>query len=568
PHIVRVYDFGRGPDDQPYFVLEYVGGGSLAGKLKADGRFAPRAAAELVADLADAMAAAHAQGVVHRDLKPANVLLTRQGAPKITDFGLAKVGGSDATATGAVMGTPQYMAPEQAAGRTKEVGTAADVYALGVILYELLTGVPPFRGKTAVAVIQKVLNDQPERPRARVADLPRDLETVCLKCLEKEPGARYPTARALADDLRRFLAGEPVSVRPAGFAERAYKWARRKPTVAALYAATAAGVVLVGVTAAFALLWQDADQAKATAESERAGAETARQEAVRARDRLADEQGRTEAARKEAEAARDDARQARDVIARFEYGRTIQLTYQAWKDNDIVTARSLLASTDEPLRGWEYHYVHRLCHGDLLTLKGHQGKVETVDWSADGARILTEAGGLVRLWDAETGAEIAKIRTTGTFRRIRDLPRAPFSPDGKLFITFTDGHPVAILRDARTGTEVKTLVGHSSTIETATWSNDGTKIVTGSRDGTARVWDSKTGQPITVFRGHVAADVRATGVRTATWSPDGSQVATTGYDNMLRLWDPSTAKESLPARAHGANGSCCVWSPDAARLLT
>ena len=170
PHVVHVHEFGT-HDGLPFFALEFVGGGTLAGKLRDEGKPAPRAAAELVVKLADGIAAAHAKGIVHRDLKPANVLLTESGEPKVTDFGLAKVGQSDMTATGAVMGTPSYMSPEQAAGRTKEVGTHSDTYALGAILYELLTGRPPFLGESAMATIQEVLTREPERPRAISASM-------------------------------------------------------------------------------------------------------------------------------------------------------------------------------------------------------------------------------------------------------------------------------------------------------------------------------------------------------------------------------------------------------------
>jgi len=228
PHVVQLFQFGR-HDDQPFFVLEFVGGGSLAEKLKEARRFTPRDAAIMVAKLADGMAAAHQKGVVHRDLKPANVLLTEAGEPKITDFGLAKIGQSDMTTTGAVMGTPSYMSPEQAAGKTREMGTLTDVYALGAILYALTTGRPPFRADTPMATIQQVLTREPERPRAVDARIPRDLETICLKCLEKDAKKRYATALELAADLRAFLEGRPITARPVGPVERTWKWVKRNP---------------------------------------------------------------------------------------------------------------------------------------------------------------------------------------------------------------------------------------------------------------------------------------------------------------------------------------------------
>jgi tetratricopeptide (TPR) repeat protein/tRNA A-37 threonylcarbamoyl transferase component Bud32 len=279
PHIVQIYEVSQHAG-LPFFALEYVEGGSLYQKLQVS-PLPPREAASLVETLARAMHAAHQKGIIHRDLKPANILLDREGRPKITDFGLAKriVGGGDLTKTGVIMGTPSYMPPEQASGQGRVVGPAADVYALGAILYELLTGRPPFKAASALDTVLQVLVEEPVPPRRLQSKTPRDLDTICLKCLQKEPAQRYASAAALADDLKRFLHGEPIQARPMGIWGRGVKWARRRPAVAALLGILL--VVLVGGFFGMLGLWLRAEDARKGEVAQRQRAEANERQAER-----------------------------------------------------------------------------------------------------------------------------------------------------------------------------------------------------------------------------------------------------------------------------------------------
>ncbi len=284
PNVVQVYEFGDHAG-RPFLAMEFLEGGSLADRLKAGDRLGLRDSAQLLAKVAAGVQAAHNAGIVHRDLKPGNVLLDAAGEPKVADFGLAKRGDSgDLTRTGAVLGSPAYMAPEQAFG-AKFVGPSADIYALGVILFECLAGRRPFEGDSDFALLLRVRTESPPSPRAFAPDLPRDLEMICLKCLSKAPHERYPSASEFAADLGRYLAGQPVRARPVPPAVRVAKWARRNKALAGLVAAGLA-VALAG-TPTVSWLWLRAERAKdGFAQALRRETE-ANAEAGRARDEIA-----------------------------------------------------------------------------------------------------------------------------------------------------------------------------------------------------------------------------------------------------------------------------------------
>jgi thiol-disulfide isomerase/thioredoxin len=287
PNVIQVYEFGE-ISGRPFLAMEYLSRGSLAERIRR-GRFEPDAAASLIAKLAEAVQAAHDLGIVHRDVKPGNILFDEQGEPKLTDFGLAKRGlGTELTQTQTVMGTPAYMAPEQAAGRTKYVGPAADIYALGVILYECLSGKRPFDHPDTLVLLRQVVEDDPPSVRKVEQSIPRDLELICDKCLAKDPVSRYQTAGALAEDLRRFLAGEPVSARPHSIWHGLARWMRKHPATAAasIVGLLMLGVLLVGAGIANRQLrtaladaqsgWNTAEERKTQVELEKEATETQR----------------------------------------------------------------------------------------------------------------------------------------------------------------------------------------------------------------------------------------------------------------------------------------------------
>ncbi len=505
PHIVPVYDAGK-DGEQYYIASAFIRGQKLADAVEAsDGGLAFDRTARLVWELAEALAYAHGEGIIHRDVKPDNVMLDAQDRVHLMDFGLAARQDAESKLTndGAVIGTPNYMAPEQAKGDTAAVGPAADQYSCGVVLYELLTGKTPFSGPVA-AVILNQIRTEPDPPSMHRPDVPKDLETICLMAMNKRPEDRYPSCQALADDLRRWQEGEPVSVRPLNAIEKMAHWVRKKPALAGLYAAGLAGVVLITVAIGFAVLAGKAVTARGTAEQAQA-------EAVSARDELAEQKREVETARDLAEKAKSEAVTARDAeeeqrklavkererFERFEYGRTLQVAHQEWRENNVAATVALLDSTRADLRGWEWRYVYRLCNTQVLALKGHTDHVYTASFSADGSRIVTAS------WD----------RTAKVW-------------------------------DAKSGAEVLTLSGHTNNVESASFSADGTRIVTASADNTAKVWDAKSGAEVLTLKGHT------NNVTSASFSSDGTRIVTTSWDRTAKVWDtrPFIADLAAPGK--------------------
>jgi WD40 repeat protein len=549
PNIVQIYEIGE-QDGRPFLALEFVEGESLA--RKAAGQPQPvREAAALVAALAEAMHAVHQRGVVHRDLKPANILLQESGVrsqesgiraernpgfpeccPKITDFGLARRVDVDLghTQSGAVVGTPAYMAPEQAAGKGREAGPAADTYALGAILYELLTGRPPFHGVTLLDTLQQVAAQEPVPPSRLQPSVPRDLDTIVLKCLQKQPGKRYGSAGALAEDLRRFLAGEPIQARPSGRWERTVKWARRRPAAAALLAVVSA-VVLVGFPGLTALYVRAegertaAEQARDLADRREKETDVARRDAVKQKLFADDQKTKAEAAeqRAKAQAALAERQMLRADTARY-LSRHIGAAQRALQGNDLVAAEDLLASCSWQLRGWEYRYLWTLYQRRFRLLERDGDQPSTVDWSSDGKCLAgLRDGKPVVLWDVASGRELLSLR---------GLPGA-FSPDGR-DLAAAEGRSVT-LWDARTGKQRHVLSGHPDKVAGVTYSSDGRRLAV-SAGRSLTVWDASTGKQVRVLDGYPDA------LGSVTFSRDGGRVAVQSGQSVT-VWDASSGKQ-------------------------
>ncbi|MFO0866091.1 MAG: protein kinase [Gemmataceae bacterium] len=540
PNIVQIYEVGAS-EGHPYFSLEYVDGGTLAGQIE-NKPFTSQKAAEVTASLARAIAYAHQQGILHRDLKPGNILLTKDGIPKITDYGLAKhigEGASVRTGDGSILGTPSYMAPEQAEGRSSELGPAVDIYALGALLYHLLTGRPPFVGQSVLDTLQQVRGNDPVPPSRLQPGVPRDLETIALKCLQKDARKRYASAGELAEDLDRYLRNEPIHARPVGLAERSWKWSRRRPAVASLLATLV--VVVVGGFFGMFGLWLRAESLRGVAEANERDANDAKHKA---------------------DAATDEANRRLDESTRTLYASEMKLAQEAWHEAKRGRLRELLDRQlpenhrGVDLRGFEWHYLDQLFRMETLALQGHAQLLRAVAFRPPQGRELASVSGdgSVVLWNPDAVGP-QRFRFLKSHRS--PVRAVAFSPKGDLLASGGEDGAIHIY-DANSAEvmPIRVFARHQHGVNQVAFRRDGKQIASASDDGSVKIWDLDQGSELASFAVHLhpATDV--------AFSPDGKRIATASLDRTVRVFDIATRSPVLAPLEHGHWVSSVAFSPD------
>jgi len=574
PHIVTIHEVGE-LAGQHYFSMDFIEGQSLAQRV-AGGPLRVEQAAELVSKIAAAIDYAHQQGILHRDLKPQNVLIDSANKPWVTDFGLAKIieQQSDLTGTGQLLGTPSYMPPEQAGADFSAIGPASDIYSLGAILYELVTARPPFLAENPLDTLTQVVNEEPMSPHALNGSVPVDLETIILKCLEKDPRRRYQSAGELIEELDRFRRGEPISARPIGQIERAWRWCKRKPALAGLYGTAAILLLILGVGGPMvaieqmqnanqeARLRRQADRATAAAHKNLEAAEAERtradREAATAHKNLEVAEAEGKRADREAALATANAEQALRnlrVAERNLYNSDMSQAQGDWTETNLrrLTDTIQRYRDQEKLKGFEWYYWNRLLQSAEFTLSGHVGSVDCVLFSPDG-KWLASAGNdqTIRVSSATTGQEACILK--GHAKKIRGLS---FTLDGQRLASASEDGTVKIW-DVAAGKELATFAGHRGFATSVSFHPGGKRLASGGTDNTVRIWDVTSGEEIKTLTGHRRK------VSSVAYSPDGKRLASASFATSgltVRLWD-ETGSYVGSLVGHPTNVESIVFSPD------
>ncbi len=600
PNIARVLDAGTTPQGQPYFVMELVQGIPFNSycdqhKLSIDQRL------RLFIPVCQAIQHAHQKGIIHRDLKPSNVLVSLydgQPVPKVIDFGLAKAlqptthltDKTMFTEFGQVVGTLQYMSPEQAEMNQLDVDTRSDIYSLGVMLYELLTGSTPIdqetmRRQAVLQVLHAIREQEPPRPSARLSSstqeavsgissqrqidptklkniLRGELDWIVMRALEKDRTRRYETASGFAEDIQRYLEGDPVQARPPSAGYRLSKYVRRNKGLVASLASIAALLIggIIG-TSWFAI---EANRARVDADKARETADEKTAEVVAEKEKVVEQKQFAEAAELKAKAEADNARQAKlatevalekseATLARSNYF----LANARWNEGRAEEAQNLLKRVPQRYRNFEWLYSQREFEGSDITLYGHSSSTFSLGFSPDGTRIVSGSRDqTLKLWDAASGEELKTLKGHSGF-----VSSVSFSPDGKRIVSGSYDQTIK-LWDAASGEELKTLAGHAGNVYCVAFSPDGKRIVSSSGDSTLRFWDAASGEQLKTLAGHTS------NVRSVAFSPDGTRIVSGSDDRTLKLWDATSGEELKTLAGHADSVSSVAFSPDGQRIVS
>jgi WD40 repeat protein len=513
----------------------------------------------MVAKLADGMFAAHQHNIIHRDLKPANVLLTSNDEPKITDFGLAKRldAGAGPTTTGNVLGTPTYMAPEQANGLANQIGPCSDIWALGVILYELLIGRPPFRGETPMETMLQIVQQEPVPPRRLLPKVPRDLETICMKCLQKDPARRFKTAQELGQELEKFLKGMPIQAKADNTLRRFFRWVRKHPGLIAVaflaFLVSGAGSGAMMTDNPLRLL---VPLLTAVTVIGFGGTLYQYRQAQAERHRAGEQRQQAEAARNEAEQQAQRAAEALRTAEASMYFLQIALAERERQSANVVRAEELLEACPANVRRWEWRYLRRLCHAELMSLEGHTRPVLAVTFSPDG-KSLASAGWdhEVCIWNADAGQLVKTL--LGHEAQVTALA---FSPDGHLLAS-AGGDQMVIVWATDTGKKVQSWKCDDGVLALA-FAPDGQRLASAGADGAIQIWAAKTGRPQRELTG------KAREIMALAFSPDGEWLASAGGDRTIRLWDGLSGESLRTLTGHEGPVHGLAFSPDGKRLAS
>jgi WD40 repeat protein len=613
PNIAKVLDGGATETGRPYFVMELVRGIKITDYCDQN-QLSTRERLELFIKVCQAVQHAHQKGIIHRDLKPSNILVTVNDGvpvPKVIDFGIAKATEGKLTDLTVYtdlrqfIGTPAYMSPEQATMTSLDMDTRSDIYSLGVLLYELLTGHTPFDQKDLLQAgldeMRRIIREkEPPRPSTRLStmvegeltstaarrqsDPPKlihllrgDLDWIVMKCLEKDRARRYDTANGLATDLQRHLDNEPVAARPPSTAYRLQKaWRRNKVVLTAVAVVVVALVVGIGVST-----WQAVVATRA------------KTEALQAKTKAL-------AAQMDAERAQANEKTIRIEAEHQLYVANMNVAQQAWEEDNVGRLRQLLEATQSsPYRGFEWFYWQPKTHLARKTLRGHLDVITSVAVSPDGQRIVTGSSDrTAKVWDAASGREVLTLKghgdrvwsaafspdgqriVTGSLdctARVWDAASGKelltlkgdngpvlsvtISPDGQRIVTGSDDHRAKVW-DAASGREVLTLKGHGHRVWSAAFSPDGQRIVTGSEDHTAKVWDAASGREMLTLTGHIYP------VYSVAFSPDGQRIVTGSADHTAKVWNAASGRNLLTLRGHNSQVRSVAFSPDGQRIVT